>query len=336
VTLALAALLILGNALFVGAEFSLIAARGTQLEPLAVAGGRRAQTALRAMGQIPVMIAGAQLGITICSLGLGALAEPALARLLLGPLELTPLGAAPRHAIAFAIALGIVVYLHTVVGEMVPKNVALAGPERAALWLVPPLWWFSQLTRPLLVALKWLARVLLRVWGIRVDDSAKTVFTADELASLAGQAHTEGLLDAGERARITGALTLTSRDAASVMRPWSTVVTVPVGVTAAQLEALAVREHHSRYPVLDGAAVLGFVHLKEVLDIAPERRDAPLLPSALRPLAQTAPGAPLTEILVRMRRERAHLMLVTGTEGPGGIVALDDVLSAVVGAPHAL
>jgi hypothetical protein len=125
--------LLLGNAFFVGSEFALIASRRTVVEPMA-ATSRRARAALRAMNDIPLMIAGAQLGITICSLGLGAIAEPAFAHLLEVPFEAIGLPASATHAVAFALALLVVVYLHTVVGEMVPKNLTLAGPEATVLW----------------------------------------------------------------------------------------------------------------------------------------------------------------------------------------------------------
>src|SRR6185436_2608778 len=141
----LTALLLLGNAFFVGSEFALIASRRTAVEPLA-ATSKRARWALSAMNQIPLMIAGAQLGITICSLSLGAIAEPALAHLLERPFAAARLPEDAVHPVAFLLALGIVVFLHTVVGEMVPKNLALAGPERAVVWLGPFLYGFCLAT----------------------------------------------------------------------------------------------------------------------------------------------------------------------------------------------
>src|SRR5207244_12137723 len=172
---------------------------------------RAAGQALRAMNQIPLMIAGAQLGITICSLALGAIAESALAHLLAGPFGALGLPPSTVHPVALVLALGVVVFLHTVVGEMVPKNLTLAGPERAVLWLGPPLLLFCTATRPLLVALRWAARVILRIWRIEATDAVKTVFTAEELAGLVSQARTEGLLDPEEHARITAALALHNR-----------------------------------------------------------------------------------------------------------------------------
>src|SRR5574342_71788 len=186
--------LLLGNAFFVGSEFALSASRRTVVEPMAAMGNRRARVALAAMGQIPLMVAGAQLGITVCSLGLGAIAEPALAHLLAPPLSVVgPAGSV--HAISLVLALGLVVFLHVVVGEMVPKNLTLAGPEQAVLWLGPPMLAFCLATKPVLLALRWVARVFLWAWGIPMADTVKSVYTADELASLVVQSRTEGLLD---------------------------------------------------------------------------------------------------------------------------------------------
>lgn len=336
-TLALVAtvVLLLGNAFFVGAEFALIAARRTRLEPLAEAGSKRAATALRAMGQIPLMIAGAQLGITICSLGLGAIAEPALAHLLERPFHAVGLSDQMVHPVAFVLALAVVVFLHTVVGEMVPKNVALAGPERAVLWLGPPMLWFSQLTRPLLVALKRLSRLLLGLVGIESIDTVKTVYTADELASLVAESRTEGLLDADDHQRITGALTLTEKTADAVHVPWALVHTVYDDVTPDALEVLATRTGRSRFPVVGRAdrTVLGFAHVKDVLGVSGAARGEPLERAAIRPLAVVPPTVSLADLLLLMRRQRAHLVLVSAGTQPLGVVTLDDVLHAVVGAP---
>ncbi len=328
-------LLLLGNGFFVGAEFALIAARRTQLEPLAEAGSKRAATALRAMNQIPLMIAGAQLGITVCSLGLGAIAEPALAGLIEGPFKAVGLPDQLVHPVAFVLALGVVVFLHTVVGEMVPKNISIAGPEAAVLWLGPPMLWFSQMTKPLLVALKWMSRKLLGLIGIVSPDAVKSVYTADELANLVAESRTEGLLDADDHQRITGALTLTKRKADSVMVPWDEVHTVTEDVSPAALEVLATNVRRSRFPVVDRStlAILGFVHVKDVLGADGQARREPLPRSALRPLTIVPPDMSLADLLLLMRRERAHFVLVSEGQTPLGVVTLDDVLNAVVGEP---
>jgi len=330
-----AILLLLGNGFFVGAEFALIAARRTMVEPLTVT-SRRARAALRAMNDIPLMVAGAQLGITICSLGLGALAEPAIAHLLEGPFHAAGLPEGALHPVAFTLALGIVVYLHTVVGEMVPKNLTLAGPESAVLWLGPPMLGFCLATRPILRALKWVSVRVLRLWRIEAADAVKTVYTADELAGLVSQARSEGLLDPEEYARIEGALALRTLTAADAMRPWAQVTTVPADVSPAYLEILAARTGRSRFPVVHSASrrVVGFVHVKDVIGL-PERLN-PVPSKLVRRLDVASPRQSLGDVLLAMRRNRRHMVLVSEGGMPLGVVTLHDVLGVLVPGPGRL
>jgi CBS domain containing-hemolysin-like protein len=325
--------LLLGNAFFVAAEFSLIASRRTAVEPLA-ATSQMARSALRAMEQIPVMIAGAQLGVTICSLGLGAIAEPALSRLVGQGLGATHMPTSAARPIGFVLGLVVVVFLHTVLGEMVPKNLTLVGPEKAVLWLGPPMLWFCTATRPLLVAMRWAARVVLKIWRIESTDAVKTVYTAEELAGLVAESRTEGLLDPEEHRRITGALALHQRTAGDVLRPWAVVTTVPEDVSPASLEVLATRTGLSRFPVVDRETrrVRGFVHVKDVLGVVGQARRAPIAPTLIRPLPVLPPDRTLAEALLAMRRERRHIVLISDGRTPLGLLTLDDVLRAVVGA----
>jgi CBS domain containing-hemolysin-like protein len=218
---------------------------------------------------------------------------------------------------------------------MVPKNLALAGPERAVVWLGPLLYGFCLATKPLLQALKWLSKVILRIWRIESTDAVKTVFTAEELAGLVSQARTEGLLDASEHARITGAPALNNSTALDVMRPWSSVTTVTADVSPASLEVLATRTGWSRFPVVERATrrVLGFVHVKDILGIVGAQRREPIPPELIRPLPVVVGDRTLAELLLAMRRERRHMMLVSEARTPLGVVTLDDVLMAVVGTP---
>jgi CBS domain containing-hemolysin-like protein len=325
-------LLLLGNAFFVAGEFALIASRRTVLEPLA-ATSQMARLALRAMEQIPLMIAGSQLGVTVCSLGLGALAEPALAQLLATGLGDVRLPRSAAHAVGFVVALIVVVFAHTVFGEMVPKNLTLVGPERAVIFLGPPMLWFCTATRPLLVFMRWASRQVLRIWRIEATDAVKTVYTAEELAGLVAQARTEGLLDQEEHARITGALALHQRTVVDAMRPWSAVTTVADDVTPVELERLATSTGLSRFPVIarDSRRVRGFVHVKDVLPIAGSARREPIDPGLFRPLPVTPPERRLAEALLAMRRDRRHILLVSDGRVPLGLLTLYDVLRALVG-----
>src|SRR5215207_4632453 len=164
--LAISACLLAANAFFVGAEFALIYARRSSIEPRAQAGNRLAGITLRAMERVSLIMAGAQLGITICSLGLGYLGEPAIAHALEGPFESVGIPESLVHPFAFAIALGLIGYLHVVLGEMVPKNPALAGPDRAALALAPPLAIIVRVLHPFIALLNWIANRVLRLAGV--------------------------------------------------------------------------------------------------------------------------------------------------------------------------
>lgn len=328
------AMLLIGNGLFVGGEFALIASRRTVLEPLAET-SQAARWALAAMSQIPLMIAGAQLGITICTLVLGALAEPTVAHLLEGPFAATGLPANAVHPVAFVTALMIVTFLHTVIGEMVPKNITLAGPERSALVLGPFMLAFCTATKPLLTAMRWASRHILGLWKIETTDAVKTVFTAEELAGMVTQARSEGLLGSEQYARIHAALGLNTRTAADTLLPWSRVTTVAADVSPATLEVVATRSGRSRFPVVqrDTRRVLGFVHIKDLLGYDLPQRRLPIPPAVIRPLAVVSPERSLADLLLTMRRDRLHIVLVSDGKRPLGVITLDDVLHAVVGEP---
>ncbi|WP_433372686.1 hemolysin family protein [Actinoplanes sp. CA-142083] len=331
-------LLLIGNGVFVGGEFALIASRRTALEPLA-ATSRPARWALSAMNQIPLMIAGAQLGITVCSLGLGAIAEPALAHVLEGPFGALGLPEDMLHPVSFVLALIVVVYLHTVIGEMVPKNITLAGPERAALILGPFMLAFCTATKPLLNAMRWASRTVLKLWKVEATDAVKTVFTAEELAGMVTQARSEGLLGTEQYARIHAALGLNDRTAADTLRPWSGVTTVAEDVSPATIEAISTRTGRSRFPVVqrETRRVLGFVHVKDILGYAAGQRRLPIPSDIIRPLAVVPPERTLADLLLAMRRDRLHIVLVSDGRRPLGVITLDDVIHAVVGEPgHAL
>ncbi len=331
-TLLYVILLLAGNAFFVAAEFSLISSRRTVLEPMAST-SRFAQMALKAMSQIPLMIAGSQLGVTICSLGLGALAEPSLSHLLERPFHAFGLHQGAVTVVAFVLALLIVMFAHTVFGEMIPKNLTLAGPERAVVWLGPPMLGFCIATKPILVAVKWASRQVLRIWHVEATDSVKTVYTTTELANLVAESRVEGLLDSDEHARISGALALHARTVADVTLPWASVTTVGDDVSPAALEVLASRTGRSRFPVVDRQSrrVIGFVHVKDVIGIVGPARRAPISEATIRELPVLRPDRPLAEALIAMRRERRHIVLVSDGRTVDGVLTLADVLKAVVG-----
>lgn len=330
--LCLAVTLLLLNSFFVGAEFAVISARRSQVEPLAEAGGRRARTALWAMEHVSLMLAAAQLGITVCSLGLGAVAEPAFAHVLQAVFDLVRVPEAFVHPVAFALALGLVVYLHVVVGEMVPKNLALAGPERAVLVLAPPLVAFARVTSLLIRALDAVANGILRILDVERKDELTSAYTADEVHSIVTESAREGLV-VDQHGLLTGALEFSEREAGDLMVPLQRLVTVPVGCTPADVERLVTETGFSRFPVADAAGgLVGYLHLKDLLYADDERHERPVPEKRVRALSAVGAGDEIEVALAIMQRAGSHLArVVDGRGGTIGVLFLEDVLEELVG-----
>ncbi|HSP36935.1 MAG TPA: hemolysin family protein [Frankiaceae bacterium] len=248
IQLAVAVVLLLGNALFVAAEFSAISVRRAMLEPLTETSAR-ARRVLNDLRSLSMLLAGAQLGITLCSLGLGAVAEPAVAHVIEGGLDVAHVPEALLHPIAFAVALALVVFLHMVLGEMVPKNLSLSSPERLALVLVPALAAFVRVTRPLIRLLNGLAYAGLHALNVEPKDELEAAHTHEELAEIIAESRSEGLLDPNKHERLTGALALENLSARDIMIPVDRLVTVSPSITADQLEDLVAETGYSRFPV---------------------------------------------------------------------------------------
>lgn len=321
------------NAFFVGAEFALISARRTNIEPMAASGSRAAKITLGAMENVSLMMAGAQLGITICSLGLGSLGEPAVAHLLEDPFGSLRLPDDLLHPISFVIALAIVVFLHVVIGEMVPKNIALAGPDRSALILAPPLVLIVKVLRPAIWLLNAIANLTLRAFGVQPKNEVTSAFTRDEVAGLVSESRREGLLDIGAEKLLTDALTFSEREVLSVLLPIDELQTVPPRVTPREIEVLSARTGFSRFPVRTSDGELtGYLHLKDVLSADPAGLSTPVPDSLIRPMSDVDASASLRDVLSTMQRSGSHLARVH-SEGAGmlGVVALEDVLEELVG-----
>ncbi|MFI5619063.1 hemolysin family protein [Streptomyces sp. NPDC051567] len=328
--LLLALLLVLANGFFVGAEFALVSVRRSQVEPLA-AHSRRARQVLHGLENLPRMMAAAQFGITVCSLTLGAVAEPTVARLLEPLFRAVHVPQGMVHPLGFAVALAAVVFLHLVIGEMVPKNLAMAAPGRTALWLGPGLVAFARLCGPVTTALGACATLVLRLFRVEPRDEVEAVCTRAQLGRLVEGSRRAGLLEAGEQERLEDALELGSRPVTDVLLDPARLVTVGPRVTPRQIEQLTVRTGYSRFPVRSAeGAFLGYLHVKDVLDLEDRERAVPR--RVWRRMTVLPATLPLDDALGVMRRDAAHLAQVADPAGRVlGLVALEDVLEMLVG-----
>lgn len=324
-----AVLLVLANGFFVGAEFALVSVRRSQIEPLAERSAR-ARTVLQGLEHLPQMMAAAQFGITVCSLTLGAVAEPTVAHLLEPVFHAAHVPEELTHPLGYAIALALVVFLHLVVGEMVPKNLAMAAPEKAALWLAPALVAFARLCRPITAFFGACARGVLRLFNVEPKDEVEAVYTSEQLTHLLKDSWEAGLLDAEEQELLADALELGSRPVTEVLLDPAGLVTVDPSVTPRQVEELTVHTGYSRFPVVASGAFMGYVHVKDVLEL--EQTDRAVPQHMWRPMTTLGAELPLDDALTAMRRAATHLAQVADASGRVmGLVALEDVLEMLVG-----
>jgi len=331
--LLLAVLLLCGNAFFVAAEFALVSARRSSLEPQALAGSRRAKITLKAMENVSLMMAGAQLGITLCSLGLGALGEPAIAHFLEHPLSELGVSHSLLHPISFVIALSIMTFLHVVLGEMVPKNITLAGPDRSAIVLAPALRNVVRLLRPAVEGLNTIANMSLRLVGIQPRDEVASAFTRDEVAGFVEESHREGLLSEEKEHLITGTLQFDNRTAKDILVPLPKLITIKTATKVSDIEKVVSKTGFSRLPVMDARKnIVGYVHIKDVFGIEDARQNQPLSRKMIRALGEVTEDDTLRVVLTKMQKAGTHMALVHSNKGEVlGIVMLEDALEELVG-----
>ena len=325
--------LLLANAFFVGGEFASMSARRSQLEPLADAGDKRAAIAVEALQHTGVILATCQLGITICSVLLGAVSEAALHHALHPLMERIGVPDAATSTLSLVLAILVVVYLHVVIGEMIPKNLAIAGPERAATWLVPPLMRVMHVAKPVILAMDWVSKAFVRAMGIEPKDEVGAAFTAEEVQQIVTESHREGLVAADRYGLVDAALEFSDKDARDVGVPLEELITVPRSSTPDDIERLVAKYGFSRYPTVDGAGELaGYLHLKDVLYADAAQRSQPVPRKRLRRMATVKPADEVEEVLRTMQRTGTHLARVVDDAGVViGVVFLEDVIEELVG-----
>ncbi|HJX80187.1 hemolysin family protein [Glutamicibacter sp.] len=326
-------LLLAANFYFVGAEFALISARRSIIEPKAERGSRSAKMTLWAIENVSLVMAGAQLGITVCSLALGYVTKPLVKYAVEGPFESIGIPSSWIDPLSYAIALMLVTYLHVVLAEMVPKNMALAGPERMAMILGPSMVILVKVLRPVLWTMNAMGNLVLRAMGVTPKNEVASTFTRNEVANMVAESREGGLLDRQDERLLLGALSFDARTIGSVAIDFATVKTLPANATAAMVEDAAA-QGFSRFPLTDAAGTpVGYVHIKDILGHNGTARMLPLEQAVIRTLPEFTSEQSVRPALQSMQRSGAHLALVrdAGTGQITGLVTLEDLLEELVG-----
>jgi CBS domain containing-hemolysin-like protein len=325
-------LLLIGNAFFVASEFAIISARRSQIEPRAEAGSKRAQTTLWAMEHVSLMLACAQLGITVCSLLILQVAEPAIHHLLVVPLEAVGIMEAAADGVAFGIALLLVTFLHVTFGEMVPKNISVSAADRAALILAPPLVMIARVVNPVIATLNWAANQILRALRVEPKDEVTSSYTLEEVQSMVQESTRHGLVD-DDSGLITGALEFSGQTAETTMVPLDQLVTVRTDATPEEFERAVGRTGFSRFALVDEHDNLtGYMHLKDIMSIPESLYQKPITENKVRTLANLNFSDEIEDALTVMQKTGSHLARVLGPRGETrGVLFLEDVIEQLVG-----
>ncbi len=329
--------LIILNGLFVAAEFAIVGAPRAAIDARAAAGNRLArlvQSVLRDQRRQDRYIATAQLGITVASLGLGMYGEHVLAESVFHMLGTSGAPAwLASHAFASVVAVGILTYFHIVVGEMVPKSLALQRAEQMALWITPPMLWTKNILFPIVFALNGLGNLVLRAVGIdRQPLHAERYYTPEELQLIVQESEELGALRAESGRMLQELFEFGDLTAGQVMVPRVRVAGIEVGATPDELRAMLPHSPHTRYPVYQGDLdrIVGVIHVKEVLRVL--LTNETIRDDHARPLPIVPETAPLDAVLKMMRSENTQMVLVIDEHGgTSGIVTLEDLFEEVVG-----
>lgn len=327
--------LLAANAFFVGAEFAFVMARRAKMEQLAAQGNRTAKIAAAATKELSLMLAGAQLGITMASIGLGYISKPAVASLIekaLMPFVTLPAGV--LQTVSYALALSIVLYFHLVVGEHIPKNIAIARPDAALLWIARPFNLYARLFRPFIKLLNGMANASLRLARVEPKDELFSAGSPGDLSAVLRVLKREGIIEDVRHRLLSGTLTFNGLDAESVMVPRTRVTAVSNQASVAEIEEVVRVTGLTRLPLFDGDLdhVIGFIHAKDLLRAPQHRRDHPPHRGMVREMLVVPASRKLGDLLGDMRTSRRHLAVVMDEHGgTAGIVTLEDVLMEIVG-----
>jgi CBS domain containing-hemolysin-like protein len=323
------------NGFFVAAEFSVVRSRRSRLEAMARGGDAKARIVLKATANLARLLSAGQFGITLASIGIGALAEETLSHLFAQAFTNVPLPARIGAAgLGTACALAIVTYGHVVFGELAPRSAALNHPEEVSRWLVPPLMVFAWLTSPFTYVLNHSAALVLRAFGQRAVDAEENVHSAEELRILVEQSQEVGVLERQDAALIEGVFEFSEKNAREVMTPRTAIDAIPIEATLDEAVTIVVDSQRSRYPVYEDSMdnIIGLLLAKDLIAVL---RDAPTdfaVTQVMRPVHVVPGSREVEEVLADFKRLKEHMAVVLDEYGgTAGIVTMEDLLEEIVG-----
>jgi putative hemolysin len=328
--------LVLANGFFVATEFAIVAVRRSRLEQLVEEGRAGAQAAKAVVGQLDAYIAATQFGITIASLALGWIGEPALAHLLEPPFVLLAGAFAPAaaHGAAIGVAFALITGLHIVIGELAPKGLALQRPEATTLWVARPIQVFHAIFKWPISALNAVGNGTLKLFGLAPASGHEMVHSVEELRLLVTGMQEAGVVDAAEARIARRAFAFGELNGAALMTPRTEMEAVPITATLEDVLRLAENTRHSRLPVYEGTldTILGILHMRELFKHRHTPSDAFDLKALIRPPLMVPETKDAADLLEDMRANRCHIaVLVDEYGGTAGMVTLRDLLEALVG-----
>ena len=333
VMLSIAIFLVILNAFFVAAEFAIIKARPSKIEKLAAEGRLFAKTAKWLMDRMDHTLSACQLGITMASLGLGYVGEPAFAKLMEPIFTMFNVGETMTHVFAFIIAFSIITALHLVLGEQAPKIFAIREPIKMLLWCAAPMKFFFYLLFPFMYVLNWVTNIVLSWIGLKGETGHGSPHNEDEIRALLTESHTHGYLSRSEHRLINAVFEFDDMLCRLVMVPRNEVQVLDINQPFSELIKIAIKTRHTRYPVVDSSldSLLGVVHMKDLLGVGKED-DSFDIRTVMREPTKVPENMPISRLLRHFQSSHQLLSFVIDEYGTIiGVVTLENVLEKIIG-----
>ncbi len=326
-----ALLLVLMNAIFVAAEFAFVKVRPTRLDELARQGNKLAVMAMACVKNLDTYLSVSQLGITLSSIGLGWLGEPVLARLVEGPLTGLGFSTTVVHTVAFAIAFGVITLVHVILGELVPKSLAIQNAEKISLMLAVPMRMFYRLFLPAIIVMNGMANLLVKMMGSRPAGDMELAHTEEELRMLVSESYKSGHLKESEQELLQNVFDFEKRIAREIIVPRSDVIFLSTETEIEENVKIALASGHTRFPLIAGDTdhVIGMIHIKDLFSLARSGND---MKEISRDIMYVPEGQHIDRLLRDFQRQRQHMAVVVDEYGgTAGIVTMENVLEELVG-----